>query len=114
MSAAVTREELIAAATALHDKEGCSCDRKYLMSCPNMANAILRSGPATVLVASPNKPRPDDPLIRAVADTLRRIENNYGREGSGPGSRFEGELLEDVQARAVVAMVRVAGQDPQS
>lgn len=61
------------------------------------------------LVASPNKPRPGDPLIRAVADTLRRIENNYAREGSGPGSRFEGELLEDVQARTVVAMVRVAG-----
>lgn len=46
MTAAVTREELIAAATVLHDQEGCSCDRKYLMSCPQMANAILRSGPA--------------------------------------------------------------------
>jgi hypothetical protein len=41
-----------------------------------------------------------------VADTLRRIEVNYDREGSGPGSRFEGELLEDVQARTAVAMVR--------
>jgi hypothetical protein len=58
------------------------------------------------VVNSPNKPRPSDPLIRTVADTLRRIENNYVREGSGPGSRFEGELLEDVQARTVVAMVR--------
>jgi len=41
-----------------------------------------------------------------VADTLRRIEVNYDKEGSGPGSRFEGQLLEDVQARAVIAMVR--------
>lgn len=59
-----------------------------------------------VVVSSPNKPRPADPLIRAVADTIRRTENNYLREGSGPGSRFEGELLEDVQARAAVSVVR--------
>lgn len=45
------RERLIAAATELHDREGCSCDRKYLMSCPNMANAILRSGPAVKALA---------------------------------------------------------------
>jgi hypothetical protein len=44
MSAALTREELIAAATELHDRECQSCDRKYRMSCPNMASAILRSG----------------------------------------------------------------------
>jgi len=42
----MTRDELIAAATELHDQEGCSCDRRYLMSCPNMANAILRAGAA--------------------------------------------------------------------
>jgi hypothetical protein len=42
----MTRDELIAAATELHDLEGCSCDRKYLMCCPNLVNAILRSGPA--------------------------------------------------------------------
>jgi len=36
---------------------------------------------------------------------LRRIEYNYGREGSGPGSRFEGRLLEDVQAEAVMCAV---------
>jgi hypothetical protein len=55
---------------------------------------------------SPSAPRPADPLVIAVADTLRRVEVNYDREGSGPGSRFEGMLREDVQARAVVAMVR--------
>ncbi len=42
----MTRDELIAAATELHDQEGCSCDRKYLMCCPKLANAILRSGAA--------------------------------------------------------------------
>ena len=39
-----TREELIAVATHLHDESGCGCDPKYLMSCPNMANAVLQAG----------------------------------------------------------------------
>jgi len=55
---------------------------------------------------SPNKPRPADPLVREVADTLARIEANYAREGSGPGSRFEGRLLEDVQAEMAVRMAQ--------
>lgn len=59
-----------------------------------------------VAVNSPNKPRPDDPLIRYVADTLHRIEINYAREGSGPSSRFEGRLLEDIQAETVVRIVQ--------
>lgn len=65
---------------------------------------------AYTVVESPNKPRPDDALTRSVADMLRRIEANYEREGSGPGSRFEGELLEDVQARAVIEAANRAGQ----
>lgn len=44
MSTVTTREELIEVAAGLHDEGGCSCDRRYLMSCPNMANAILRAG----------------------------------------------------------------------
>lgn len=59
-----------------------------------------------MVVPSPNAPRPDDPLIRDVSDTLFRIARNYDREGSGPGSRFEGRLLEDVQAECVVREVR--------
>jgi hypothetical protein len=58
--------------------------------------------------SSPNAPRPADLLVLEVADMLRRIERNYDREGSGPGSRFEGRLLEDVQAEAVVRHVRGA------
>lgn len=38
----MTREELIAAATKVHDREGCGCEPKYLMSCPRLVNAILR------------------------------------------------------------------------
>jgi hypothetical protein len=38
---------------------------------------------------------------------LARIEVNYEREGSGPGSRFEGRLLEDVQAEAVLRFLSV-------
>jgi len=66
-----------------------------------------------VVVASPNAPRPDDPLTLELADMLRRIEANYEREGSGPGSRFEGRLLEDVQAEAVLRRVleRILGDD---
>jgi hypothetical protein len=54
-------------------------------------------------VPSPNWPRPASALVREVADMIRRIEYNYDREGSGPGSRFEGRLREDIQAEAVVA-----------
>ena len=57
-------------------------------------------------VASSNKPRPADLLTLDIADMLRHIEINYGCEGSGPGSRFEGRLLEDVQAEAVLRRVR--------
>lgn len=54
---------------------------------------------------SPNAPRPADPLTLEIADMLRRIEANYDREGSGPGSRFEGRLLEDVQAEAILRRI---------
>jgi hypothetical protein len=60
----------------------------------------------TAASSSPNKPRPQDPLVREVADALVRIEANYEREGSGPGSRFEGRLLEDVQAEYAVLQAR--------
>jgi hypothetical protein len=61
-------------------------------------------GEVNELIPSPNKPRPSG-LTLEVADLLRRIEINYGREGSGPGTRFEGRLLEDVQAEAVLRRV---------
>lgn len=60
---------------------------------------------------SPNAPRPTG-LVLEIADMLRRIENNYTREGSGPGSRFEGRLLEDVQAEAVVRRLRGSRGNP--
>lgn len=40
----VTRDQLVAAATAAHDEQGCGCDRRYLMSCPKFAAAILSLG----------------------------------------------------------------------
>jgi hypothetical protein len=61
--------------------------------------------PRVSIVASPNKPRPADPFTAELADMLARIEKNYGREGSGPGSRFEGRLLEDAQAEALMRRV---------
>ena len=61
------------------------------------------------MTVSPNVPRPDDPLTVEIADMLRRVEANYEREGSGPGSRFEGRLLEDVQAEAVLRRIREWG-----
>ena len=57
-------------------------------------------------VLSPNVPRPASEFVRYIADTLRRIEYNYAREGSGPGTRFEGRLLEDVQAETVIRLVQ--------
>jgi hypothetical protein len=62
---------------------------------------------------SPGKPRPSDPLTREIADALARIERNYQREGSGPGSRFEGRLLEDVQAEWVARKTGVRRPAPE-
>jgi hypothetical protein len=50
--------------------------------------------------------------VRELADGLRRIEYNYQREGSGPGSRFEGRLLEDVQAEYAVRHLMVSESNP--
>lgn len=57
--------------------------------------------PSHVFVSVPTV-RPSDPLVRELADGIMRIERNYQREGSGPGTRFEGKLLEDVQAAWVM------------
>lgn len=48
----------------------------------------------------------DDELTEEIAQMLVRIEANYQRETSGPGSRFEGQRLEVAQARAVIRRVR--------
>jgi hypothetical protein len=58
--------------------------------------------------------RPADPLVRELADGLRRIEDNYHREGSGPGSRFEGKLPEDVQAEWLMRQLIAAEKSPLS
>jgi len=50
----------------------------------------------------------DPDLAAEVADLLYRISVNYDREGAFPGSRFEGQRLEFVQAWAVIRHVREA------
>ncbi len=75
MPDALTREELIAAATVLHDEECRSCDRKYRMSCPNMARAILRAGPVARAVAA------ERGRIRSAAEALKFT---LFRPGNGP------------------------------
>lgn len=62
--------------------------------------------PSHVAVSVPPAPPDPDPLVEEIAQTLYSIEVNYEREGAGPGSRFEGETLERVQARYVVRRVR--------
>lgn len=52
------------------------------------------------------EPGVDEPLVAEIADTLWRIEVNYNREGSGPGSRFEGQRCEVVQAAWVIRRMR--------
>jgi hypothetical protein len=59
-----------------------------------------------VIVECPAAPPPDDPFVQDIADALWRIEGNYNREGSGPGSRFEGLTLERAQAEFVIREVR--------
>ena len=70
-----------------------------------MSAATPGTGASHVVVSSPNKPRPTDRWALAIANAIRQTENNYHREGSGPGSRFEGELLEDVQARVAISFM---------
>lgn len=54
---------------------------------------------------TPDGPENVDDLVRELDGLLWRIEGNYNREGSGPGSRFEGKTLEAVQARALIRHV---------
>lgn len=75
MGDALTREELIAAATVLHDEECRSCDRKYRMSCPNMASAVLRARPVAKAVAAERE------RIRSAAEGLKFT---LFRPGNGP------------------------------
>lgn len=63
------------------------------------------AGRAVAREMPPTKP-PGNPLEAEIADMLVRIEINYCREGTGYGSRFEGERLEVVQARAAIRHVR--------
>jgi hypothetical protein len=44
-------------------------------------------------------------LTEEIAAMLVRIEASYDREGSGPGSRFEGRTRESVQAEAVLRRI---------
>jgi hypothetical protein len=48
----------------------------------------------------------DEELAAEITWMLIRIGDNYARETSGPGSRFEGKMLEAVQAEAVIRRVR--------
>lgn len=45
-------------------------------------------------------------LVSELGDMLYRVQCNYEREGSGPGSRFEGRRLEDVQAQRMIRAIR--------
>lgn len=67
--------------------------------------AAHRAGQTVARTMPPTKP-PADPLEAEIAAGLVGIENNYLRETSGYGSRFEGERLEVVQARWAIRRVR--------
>lgn len=59
-----------------------------------------------VVVPSPVAPPPEDPFVTEIEEMLYRILINYEREGSGPGSRFEGKTLERCQAEQVIRHIR--------
>lgn len=58
-----------------------------------------------VHVAGPTQ-RPEEPFVREMGDDIARIERNYEREGAGPDSRFQDQLLSDIQAAWVVKQTR--------
>lgn len=68
--------------------------------------------PRSVLVPMPPTKPPANPLEEEIAHMLWAIETNYHREGTGYGSRFEGERLEVVQARAVIRRIREVTDGP--
>lgn len=59
--------------------------------------------------AEPESAAADEQLVEELAWMIVRIENNYQRETSGPGSRFEGQRLETAQVRAVLRRLREMG-----
>ena len=63
-------------------------------------------------MSTPGQQASDDQAVAEIADGLIRIGYNYARETSGPGSRFEGQRLEDVQARWVLSRLRQLGWQP--
>lgn len=69
---------------------------------PELAEASARY----VVVPSPMAPPPEDPFVTEIEEMLYRILINYEREGSGPGSRFEGKTLERCQAEQVIRHIR--------
>jgi hypothetical protein len=63
-------------------------------------------------VPAPDPTAADDQAVAEISNMLVRIEYNYLRETSAPGTRFEGQRLEDVQARAVLRRLREIGWQP--
>ncbi len=60
---AVTRDEIVVIAKAIHDEHGCRCDQKYIMSCARMASAVLEASDRVtelrlVIVWNPREDRP--------------------------------------------------------
>jgi hypothetical protein len=62
--------------------------------------------PKLTVVASPMAPPPEDPFVTEIEEMLYRILVNHEREGSGPGSRFEGKTLERCQSEQVIRHIR--------
>lgn len=62
----------------------------------------------TIVSVDPGPLQPATELEERIAAMLYHIQCNYEREGTGVGSRFQGERLEIVQARAVIRELGVS------
>ena len=96
----LTREQRIAAATELHDREGCTCDRRYLMSCPRMAAAILRAPKEATATEHPTEQCRSCPAKVIWAVTERDKPMPVDAEPS-----LEGTVLLEQQGPRLVARV---------
>lgn len=61
---------------------------------------------------TPAEQAAEDQLAEELSWAIAAIEANYDREGSGPGSRFEGQRLESVQVRWLLRRLRELGWAP--
>lgn len=99
VTAVLTREQILAAAIAVHDEQGCGCERKYLMICQNLVAAILglnRKDTTMETALYRNRANPSR-IVEAVQLTNANMRQVFewapGKQHVGPGPDYRWDGL---------------------